>query len=400
MKKAVILAAGWGTRLKPLTFIRPKPALRVLDKTLIEHSMEQLLGLVDEVVVVIGYRGEVIKNKIGNNFQGMPVKYVEQKEQLGTGHAALAALPLLDDQFIVLNGDDIYNKEDIKKAMLKNPSILLKELDDPRGYGQVVTEGDMVNKMVEKPASPVSNLVNIGCYHLNKDFFISQIEKSSRGEYEIVDYITNYLKDNPLYFSIAKEWHPVSYPWNLLEAAKEMFGDRKEKREGVVESGVSINGKAILEEGSVIKSGTYIEGPVYVGKNTVVGPNAHLRKYSVVHDECRIGAGVEVKESIIFSNTKIPHLSYIGDSVIGEGCNIGGGTVIANLLFNNKSVRVVSKGEEVDTRRRKMGAIIGDGVKIGVNCSVMPGTVIENDAVIYPHLCVKGNIEKGSKIKN
>ncbi len=400
MKKAVILAAGWGTRLKPLTFTRPKPALRILGKTLIEHSIEQLHGLVDEVIIVIGYKGDIIKNKIGDDFQGMKVKYVEQEEQLGTGHAALKALPFLDDEFIILNGDDIYYKEDIRKVMQKNPAILLKEVDDPRGYGQIITEGDLVKKIVEKPASPVSNLVNIGCYYLNKNFFLTQIEKSSRGEYEIIDYIENFLRSGDLHFCVADNWYPVSYPWNLLEVVKELFQDEKEKREGVVETGVSISGKVILEEGSVIKSGTCIEGPVYVGKNTVIGPNAHLRKYSVVHDNCKVGNGVEIKESMIFNNTRIPHFSYIGDSVIGEGCNIGGGTVVANLLFSNKTVKVNIKGEEIDTKRRKMGVIIGDGVKIGINCSIMPGTVIENDTVIYPHILIKGNVEKGSKLKN
>ncbi len=384
MIKAVIFAAGKGTRLRPLTFTRPKPSLRILDKTIMENTLEELTGLVEEVVIVIGYKGEVIKEQIGEEYKGMSIKYVEQKEQLGTGDAAMTALPFLGEQFIILNGDDVYKKKDIEGMLQKNPSMLVKEVEDPTGCGQVITEGDEIKDLVEKPEKPVSNIINVGCYFLNKDFFKESIEKSSRGEYEIVDYINNY--NGPIYFQKAEEWQAVSYPWDMLKVAQKLLLEEKEKREGVVEEGVNIKGKVVLEKGSLIKSGTYIEGPVYIGKNTVVGPSAYLRENTVIHDNCRIGCSVEIKESVIFSNTSIPHLAYIGDSVIGESCAIAAGTVIANLRFDGEEVK--------ETKRKKMGAVLGDGVKIGINCSLMPGVVIDNRVVINPHTVAKDHVHR------
>ena len=382
MIKAVIFAAGRGTRLRPLTFTRPKPSLRLLDKTIIENTIEQLQGLVEEIIIVIGYKGEMLK--IGDSYKGITIRYVEQKEQLGTGDAALTALPFLGEEFIIFNGDDLYCREDIEKMLQKNPSILVKEVDNPEGYGQVVIDGEKVKEVVEKPPVAVSNLVNVGCYFLNKDFFQKSIDKSTRGEYEIVDYINNYEGD--IYFQKTEEWYAISYPWNMLEATKKLFEKEEERREGEVEDGVQIKGKVILEEGSIIKSGSYIEGPVYVGKNSVIGPSAYLRENTVIHDNCRIGCSVEIKESIIASNTSIPHLSYIGDSVLGESCAIAAGTVIANLRFDGEEVK--------QTGRRKMGAVLGDGVKTGINCSIMPGAMIDNGVIINPHTVAKDHVHR------
>ncbi len=360
----------------PLTENRPKPALRIFDKTLIENTILQLKGLVEEVVVVIGYKGEIIKEIVGDNYEGIPIRYVEQEKQLGTGDAALKALPFLGEEFIIFNGDDIYCREDIKEMLKKAPCILLKEVDDPSGCGQAVVEKEKVKKIVEKPPSLVSNLVNVGCYHLTKSFFEKNINISSRGEYEIVDYVNNFSEE--MSFKRTSEWYAVSYPWNLLDAMDCV--SMGEKVEGEVEEGAHIKGRLFLGKGSIIKGGSRIEGSVYVGENTVIGPNAYLRDCAV-HDNCRIGNGVEVKKSLILSGSSVAHLSYIGDSVIGENCLVGAGTITANMRFDGGLVK--------NTARKKMGVIMGDNVKVGINCSIMPGEIIENNTIINPHTYVR-----------
>jgi len=397
-KKAVILAAGWGTRLR--TFGRPKPAIRLSKETLIEHNLRQLSGLVKEAVIVVGYKEEIIKEILGEEFAGIKIKYVNQEKQLGTGHAAKEALSSLDEEFIILNGDDLYLREDIESCLKENPSVLVKEVKDPRGYGQVSVEENKVKEIVEKPPVPVSNLINVGCYHINKDFFREEIEKSERGEYEIIDYLKNYLeKGGKIGYTLAKDWMPVTYPWNILDATEDVLGQSKEKREGMIEEGAFVEGKVIMEEGSTIKKGSIVEGPVYIGKNTVIGPGAYIRGNTAIHDNCFVGRGVEVKNSVIFSGTTIPHYGFVGDSVIGENCNIGTGVVLINFLFGGDTIQVKVKDKIISTGREEMGTVIGNNVKIGPNVSVMPGVTIGDDTTIYPHTLVRENVEKDTKNK-
>ncbi len=396
--KAVILAAGWGTRLRPLTLGRPKPAIRLLGETLVEHNLRELSGLIDEAVIVVGYKDEVIKEKMGESFAGIKIKYVHQDEQLGTGHAAKVALPFLGEEFLILNGDDLYLREDIEKCLEKNPSILVKEVVEPSRYGQVSVEGGAVKEIVEKPATKVSDLINVGCYYLNKSFFEKEIEKSSRGEYEIVDFLKFFIKEkNSLYYALAKKWMPVTYPWSILDATEEIFRERESRKEGVVEKGAFVNGKIIMEKGSVLKSGSVIDGPVYIGKGTVVGPNTYIKGPTAIHDNCFVGAGVEVQESVIFSGTQVPHYAFIGDSVIGENCLVGAGVVLINFLFGGDVIWAKVKGKKISTGREKMGTVIGNNVKIGPNVSVMPGVMIADGTTVYPNMLVRENVGENTR---
>ncbi len=399
MTKVVILAAGWGTRMRPLTHTRPKPALRVAGKTLIEHNLSQLTGLVDEAILVVGYKSEVIKEEIGDKFKGIKIKYAKQEEPIGTGDAARAALPFLEDDFLILNGDDLYKRRDLEECLKENPTIMVKEVDNPSGFGQIVCENGEVQDLVEKPAENVSNLVNIGAYYVNRSFFDRDIEKSERGEYEITDYIKNYIKEHKVNFHVAESWDPVSYPWNLLESTNHIFDDMEEENKGEIEENVCIKGKVIIERGAKIKSGTTIEGPAYIGENSEIGPNAYIRPWTSIDEDVKIGQGVEVKNSIVGRRTQVPHLTYLGDSVLGEDCNLGAGTIAANFKFDESIIKTEVKGEIMNTGRNKLGAILGDEVKTGINVSLMPGVMIGAKSIIYPHSIVRKNVEKKTTYK-
>lgn len=402
MTQAIILAAGKGVRMQPLTSTRPKPLLRVLNNTILEHNLGQLDGVVDEVIIIIGYKGDMIKSLIGDKYGSMSVRYVEQKDQLGTGDAAKQALPFLKDKFILLNGDDLYFKEDIKNCLSLCPSILLGRVKDPSFFGVVNCYDNFVRGIVEKPAECASNsLVNTGLYCLDKSIFDFEIKESTRGELEFTDYIKSFIKNERLHFYSTEKWFPVSHPWNLLEANESML---KNMRVGImgsikgnVDSGCFIIGNVIIEPGAVIKNGTRIEGPVYICKDATIGPNAFIRANTVIGPNCNIGSGVEIKNSVIGSNSKIPHLTYIGDSVIGDDCNISGGTIIANFRLDKDTVKVVVKDKKVDTQRQKFGAVLGDNANIGVNCSIMPGVTIGFNAIIGPNSTVFKNVSNNVK---
>jgi len=398
MIKAVILAGGNGVRMNPLTLTRPKPLMKVVNKTIIEHNLDQLIGIAKEVLIVIGYKGDMIRSLIGEKYNGIKIRYVVQENQLGTGDAAKKTSEFLDGKFLLLNGDDLYFKEDIKKCLKKFPSILLGKVKNPSSFGVAECYENFVKSFTEKPDNPnQDSLVNTGLYFLDNSIFDFEIEKSSRGEYEFTDYIRAFITRQRLYFQTTEKWIPVSYPWNLLEANELILKTIKKEINGKIEKGVIIKDNIVIEKGAYIKSGTYIEGSVYIKSNAIIGPNAYIRGNTVIGKNSRIGAGVEIKNSIIGDNTFIPHLNYVGDSIIGDYCNMGAGSIIANFRFDRKNIKVKVKDNLVDSQRVKLGAIIGDSVSVGVNSSIMPGVLIGPNAIIGPHTFVKKNISEGIK---
>ncbi|MFH1450594.1 MAG: DapH/DapD/GlmU-related protein, partial [archaeon] len=147
---------------------------------------------------------------------------------------------------------------------------------------------------------------------------------------------------------------------------------------------------------TLIKSGVYIEGPVMIGKNCTIGPNAFLRPYACIGNNCKVGQSVEIKNSVIMEETYVPHLSYVGDSVIGRNVNFGAGAITANLRHDNDNVKVTVKGEKVDSGLRKLGALVGDNVKFGSNVVINPGKKIGANARVWPGVVINQDIEKDS----
>jgi len=134
-------------------------------------------------------------------------------------------------------------------------------------------------------------------------------------------------------------------------------------------------GKNYIDDSARILEYTVIEPPCYIGKNATIGPFAHIRPYTFIGDNCHIGKP-EIKASIILDNTNIGHHSYVGDSIIGKNCNLGAGATTANLRFDKKNVKITYHGKRIDSGRKKLGAIVGDNVELGINCSIMPGVKI------------------------
>ena len=164
-----------------------------------------------------------------------------------------------------------------------------------------------------------------------------------------------------------------------------MVSKIKNDIKGKIEKNVIVKGKLKAGKGTEILSGTYIKGNVVIGENCSIGPNCYLRGNTSIGNGCHIGQAVEIKNSIIMNNAKVPHLSYIGDSVIGENSNLGAGTITANLKHDNKNVRSAVKGKLVDTGRRKFGAIIANDVNTGINTTIYPGRKIWPEVSTLPN---------------
>lgn len=394
--KAVILAGGKSTRTEPLTITKPKPMLKIANKTIIEHNLEQLKGLVNEAVIIIGFMGNKIKKHLGKKHNNIKIRYVKQKQQLGTANALSVSKRYAGERFIVMYGDDVYDKEDIKKCLKhKNKNIILiGKVKNPKDFGVCDIKNRKLKKIKEKQKRPRSNKVNTGLYVLNKDIFeeIKNIKKSKRGEYELTDAINLLAKKQKILCVTAKSWIPVPYSWSLLEANEFLLKKIKTKIQGKLEKNATIKGQAVIGKNTIVKGGAYIEGPVIIGKSCIIGPNCYIRLYTSVGNNCKIGNGVEVKNSIVMDNTKIPHLSYVGDSVIGENVNLGARTIIANLRHDKQTIKTPVKGKMIDSGRKKLGAIIADNVKTGIGTVIYPGRKIWPNKTTLPGEIVKKDI--------
>jgi bifunctional UDP-N-acetylglucosamine pyrophosphorylase/glucosamine-1-phosphate N-acetyltransferase len=395
--QAVMMVAGKSTRTYPLTLTRPKPLLPVANRPLIHHSLDQMVGLFDEVILIVGYRKEMIRALLGEEYRGMHLIYQEQKEQLGTGHAILQARPHIRGRFVACNGDDLFAYEDFAKLLDYPYAALAKRVADPSIYGvaQVDEQNRLIN-MVEKPKTYLGNLANIGCYIFEPDIFdaLDRVELSERGEIEIIGAIMEMVRRSAVtIIPITGFWLPTGYAWDLLRHQEFLMAGMNASRiEGRVEPGAVLNGPVTVGAGTVIRSGSYVEGPVVIGQNCDIGPHCFVRKFSAIGDGCRIGHAVEIKNSIIMPGSHIAHLSYIGDSVVGEGCNLAAGTITANVRHDGQTVGSTIKGKKVDSGRHKLGSILADGVKTGIHCALYPGCKIWPGLTTLPGATVRGDL--------
>ena len=387
--KAVVLAAGEGTRLRPLTETRPKPLVPVAGRPLVEHVMQASRGVVDEFVLVVGYGAEDVRSQIGREFSGIPVSYVEQHEQRGTAHAIACVREQVDEQFLVLNGDVVVDESLVSSlAASSSHAVATMPVENPSNYGVVSVDEGELSGLVEKPDDPPSSLANLGLYAFEPTIFdaIDAVEESERGEYEVTDAVTTLLEWGETVSVVEHDgtWLDVGRPWEVIEATERLLSGLDESVDGTVEDRVTLKGPVVVEEGAHVRDGTYIEGPVVVKSGADVGPNAYVRGSTVLGEDSRVGNAVEVKNSVLFPGATVGHLSYVGDSILGSDVNFGAGTTVANLRHDDANVRMRVKGVAVDTGRRKLGVVCGDDVKTAINTSLNAGVKLGRGVTTAP----------------
>ncbi|MFH1285433.1 MAG: bifunctional sugar-1-phosphate nucleotidylyltransferase/acetyltransferase [Candidatus Micrarchaeota archaeon] len=399
MKTAVILAAGEGKRLRPLTFTRPKCMIELAGKPILAHVLDNLKKAgIKETVLVVKYMSDVVREYFGDGKKfGMKIEYVEQGERYGTAAAFETAREHIDDSFLGIAADIITDAEAIKSVIKAHDGIAtlgLKNVEHVSEYGIATLKAGKVSNFEEKPKTSASKLANASIYAFDSKVFdeISKLKPSPRGEYEITDVIKNLIpKREASGVEISGYWLDMGMPWHLFDANKYLI-EKTPAKKGAIENS-TISGKVIMEEGARIYD-SYIEGPLYLGKKSEIGPHAYIRGCTSIGDFCHIGDSTTVKNSIIFHGVNAKHLSYIGDSIVGSNCNFGAGTQIANYRFDEGMITAKISGAEMDTRRRKLGAVIGDKTKTGVLSCIMPGKTIGDECWIGAGVVVKDNIPR------
>jgi len=384
--KAVILAAGEGTRLAPLTNRRPKPMLPVANRPLLEYVVEAVAEAgIEQVVLVVGYKRERIQSHFGDGDDwGVDIQYAVQDKQLGTGDAVLHAEPYVDDDFVVLNGDRIIDAsliEDVieERAATGDAIVAVTRVGEPHLYGVVELENGLVAGITEKPTAgeTESDLINAGVYAFGPSVFEAILATDPNGELALTRTLDEFLVEEPVRaVQYRGEWLDVTRPWDLLTVNGRLLDRRgpewADSATGVDVSNVSektaIGERAALQPGAVVLRGTAL------GDNVTVKPNAYVEN-AVLLSDVTVGPGAVLKDCIVGAN------ATIGPNVTVEGGH-------ADVVLGDAVHRDV-----------RFGGIVGDNSMLHANVSVTAGTTIGDDATVGSGSVVSGSVDSGVEIR-
>jgi len=225
--KAVILAAGEGTRMRPLTYHVPKPMARIAGKNLLEHNIDKLPQEIDEIIIIVGYLKEQIINHFGSIYKGRKIRYIEQKKPLGTGHAlSLVPRALLSGEFVVFMGDDLYGEDDFKRIVkLKNNAMLVRKVRGSFSGGRIVLDATGNLSHIKEGKHNKGGLVNAALYKLNTDFLSYPLVRisSNSNEYGLPQGLAEYAKSNPTQILESQNWRQISDIDDLKRVEKELL---------------------------------------------------------------------------------------------------------------------------------------------------------------------------------
>ena len=341
MTKVVILAAGEGVRMRPLTYTRPKVMLPLANKPILEHLLIQAKksGITDYIFVV-GYHDEQVRDYFddGGKWE-VNIEYRTQRKQLGTADAVKMIEGSVSGNFLLINGDVIVTSQDIKKTIgAKYTTLGIIKVEDTKDLGVVELSENKVVHIYEKTEKPPSHMANAGIYLFTPDLFgaISRTPKSPRGEYEITDSLQLMMgKGHDISYQKINYWLDLSYPWDLLPANEYLLKGIESRNLGEIEVNVVMKGQVSIGKDTIVRSGSYIVGPVVIGQDCDIGPNCYIRPYTSIGDGCHVGSAVEVKLGAIIGDrveTGINACINVG-SIIGNNTHIGPGAIVSGVIL-------------------------------------------------------------------
>jgi len=420
-EQAVILAAGQSSRFWPLN-LRHKSLIKIMGRPLIWYTIESLKRVgIKDIIVVQGPKKDVEEEL--KSYQ-LDIKYLIQEEPKGMGDALWQAKNLLKKRFLVLNAERIDVSDIIQNSKVaegprpfrkksgacqagksqnynsKFKSLLFgQKTENPRLFGIAKLAGNRILEIVEKPkkGKEPSNIRVLGIYILEPSFF-NIYRKVKKHLYDFEEALSEYMKKNYVKIEILKklkqELPSLKYPWHLFDVVKYLFNKflkKKISKSARRAKNIIIEGKVSIGENTKIFEGAVIKGPCYIGKNCLIGNNSLIRGYTNLEDNVLIGALSEVKNSI-FQEDIHTHSGYFGDSIFGQGCRLGAGTITANVRIDRGEIKSVVKGEKIGTGLNALGCLMGENSKTGIHCSLMPGLLIGSNCQIGPNSVVFENI--------
>jgi UDP-N-acetylglucosamine diphosphorylase/glucosamine-1-phosphate N-acetyltransferase len=361
--QAIILAAGEGIRVRPLTRSRPKAMIPVANRPIIEYVIEALLkNGIRDIVVVVGYRKEQVTRFL--NGLDVPIDVVVQEKQLGTAHALRCAESKIKGNFLVLPGDNYIDPQSIARIKDSPNAILVKEHPNPSNFGVVLLNNGLVTDIVEKPEHSPSFVVSTGIYSLEKTFF-SYI----RGN-DITDAIPAMIAAGEQIRAVhADDWQDAIFAWDLLKMNQRLLKNLPMAREGTTSRQTIIQGPVSIGKGTTIGPNTVITGPVVIGNDCTIGPNCVILPNTSIGSRVNLAPFTVIGNAIIMDDTEVGSHSHIIDTVAGERCT----------LADHTSVSTAAGLMDIEgcTIKSEFGAVLGDNTTSG------PFTVYKN--------CIVGN---------
>lgn len=399
--KAVILAAGEGTRLRPFTDTDPKVMLPVANKPILQYVVEALVeNGIDEIVMVVGYGRQRIMSYFGDGDEfDAKIEYVVQEKQPpsgGTAYALYQAKNNIEDDFLVLPGDNIISKKTVSDLIENKErySLLVTESDEPSKYGVVTLKkgGKNLKDLIEKPDKSPSHLISTSILSFPPEIF-DRIEKTmADGDHDLPTVIQGVLEDKEIRTVISDgTWIDAVYPWDLLKVNGEALKGGCKQINGLVEENVVIKGQVKIGEGTRIRAGTFIEGPAVIGQGCDIGPNACIMPSTSVGGNTKIGPFSVVSNSLVMSGAFIAPHSTVEKSVIGSGVRIG-----TNFSTFSGKARVEAEDgfHEIDD----IGVMIAEDTSIGQSVNIDAGVIIGRECKIENGKTVNKRIESGTKV--
>ncbi len=390
MRQAVILAAGEGQRLRPFTVTKPKVMLSIADKPILQYVVEALVqNGIRDIVLVVGYQKEQIFDHFGAGEQfGADIVYITQKKQLGTAHALAQVKDAVDDEFLVLPGDNLIEADTIARFVTAKPNaILVKKMNNGARYGVVTTEGNVVKDIAEKPGEAKSNLINTGIYAFTREIF-----GFINARLDIPEVLNGMLTEGQTITVQEAEgtWLDVAYPWDILSFNSTLLQRIPANLGGTIEAGAWVKGAVSIAKNTLIRSNSYIVGPVVIGENCDIGPNVCILPATSIGNNVVIAPFSEIENSVIGNDVNIGPDAIIQDSVIDDGCVIGG-----HFTACSSETEMRINGEY---RMVNIGAMLGTACKLGSNVVAQPGVIIGNYSRIQPLKLVSGKLPDNSQV--
>jgi len=390
---AVVLAAGEGTRLRPLTRNRPKPMLPAADRPILEHVLDALVEAdMDRIALVVGYRRERVQEHFGPSYRGVDLEYVVQHKQLGSGHALLQARDAVGGPVLVVNGDrivaadsvtavcDAFETDDARAA------LAVLERPDASRYGAVTVQDRDIAEIVEKPDSDDYRLINAGIYAFAASIF-EEIEETPResGELGLTDTIARLVdRERVRGVRTGGLWVDATYPWDLLEVAAEVLARGRVSGRNIYE-GIWIDESARIHDDATLRP------PVVVGPDCELAPGAVVGPNAAVGQNVTVGPNVTVERSVLDADGRIEAGSTLRDAVLGQDVHLGATTTVPG---GPADVRV---GRQV-FEDQPLGAVFADRVRAGGGVTVEPGTLVGPAATLGTGTYVSGRVSEGAEV--
>jgi glucose-1-phosphate thymidylyltransferase len=386
----IVLAAGEGTRLRPLTYNRPKTMLPAADRPILEHVLDVLVETgIDRLCVVVGYHHERVQEHFGHAYRDVPITYVHQRKQLGSAHALMQAKNEVEGPMLVLNGDRVIDERivsDVVEAFDGAPTLAVMDHPAPAQYGAVRVADGKLTELVERPDADTFRLINAGVYAFDDRIF-DAIQRTPRrsGELPLPDVITT-LMDREDVRAVKTDglWVDATYPWDLLFLKRELLARGRVSqpaRDGsvwVAESArihrdATLQGPAVVGPDTEIAAGAVVGPDVAVVRNGTVGPNATLENV-LLDADCRVAAG-----------------TTLVDCVAGEDVSVGAGSTVPG---GPSDVRV---GDRV-FEDQNLGAVLADRVEVGGGVSFHPGALVGANARVHTGAYVRGSVDDDTEV--